>query len=89
MFIKMNPQPGVGDISQRVIKRYGYKGVGIADNENGDGFIAFPGDDATGVKIINRNGSWYWAKPLFTNLTMPVDHVKDVLEPFKELFTGR
>ncbi len=52
MYIKMEPQPGVGDFSQHKIERHGDKGLGIMDNPPHWGFIPFPEADPRGVRGI-------------------------------------
>lgn len=89
MFLKMEPQPGVGDFSQRKIERHGDKGLGIMDSPPNGGFIPFPEVDPTGVKIVSHNGLWYWARPRFSNPTLPIEQVRKTLQAFEELFSDR
>jgi len=89
MFIKLDPQPGVGDMSQRKIQRYGAMGLGIMDSPPDAGFISFPGMDPAGVSIVQHKGEWYWARPTFFNPRQPLNQVITTLEPFSELFTDR
>lgn len=90
MFVKMDPQPGVGgDVGTRGIERHGDRGLGILDYYPDGAFIPFPGVDPIGVRIVQHNDEWYWARSGFYNPTQPLNWVITRLAPFKELFSDR
>lgn len=86
MFILLDPQPhheeDVPNWQRGPIKGHG---LGIS---NGEMFVPFPEKDMHGVRIVQLNDWWYWARPAFYNPKMPSLSVRVDLEDL-HAFSGR